>query len=46
MSIGHILAEKGHTVITVEPEQTLLETARLLAEKRIGAVVVGNARAC
>src|SRR3954452_17121330 len=43
MSIEHILAEKGHTVITVEPERTLLETARLLAEKRIGAVVVGNA---
>ena len=40
MSIEHILAEKGHTVITVEPERTLLETARLLAEKRIGAVVV------
>src|SRR3954452_8437649 len=43
MSIEHILAEKGHTVITVEPERTLLETARLLAEKRIGAVVVGDA---
>src|SRR3954462_15486461 len=43
MSIEHILAEKGHTVITVEPERTLLGTARLLAEKRIGAVVVGNA---
>jgi hypothetical protein len=24
MSIEHILAEKGHTVITVEPERTLL----------------------
>jgi CBS domain-containing protein len=43
MSIEHILAEKGHTVITVEPERTLLETARLLTEKRIGAVVVGDA---
>ena len=43
MSIEHILAEKGHTVITVEPERTLLETARLLTESRIGAVVVGDA---
>src|SRR3954466_5576286 len=43
MSIEHILAEKGPTVITVEPERTLLETARLLTEKRIGAVVVGDA---
>ena len=43
MSIEHILAEKGHTVIAVEPGRTLLETARLLTEKRIGAVVVSDA---
>src|SRR4051812_32003983 len=43
MLIEHILAEKGHTVIAVEPGRTLLETARLLTEKRIGAVVVSDA---
>ena len=43
MIIEHLLAEKGHDVITVEPERTLLETARVLDEKRIGAVVVSDA---
>src|SRR5215217_4149315 len=43
MIVEHILAAKGHDVITVEPERTLLETARLLDEKRIGAVVVSDA---
>ena len=43
MIVEHILAAKGHEVVTVEPERTLLETARLLEEKRIGAVVVSDA---
>jgi CBS domain-containing protein len=43
MIVEHILAEKGHDVVTIEPERTLLETARLLDEKRIGAVVVNDA---
>ena len=43
MTVEHILAGKGHSVVTIEPERTLLETARLLAEKRIGAVVVSDA---
>src|SRR5215210_2627428 len=43
MSIEHILAEKGRNVVTIEPERTLSEAARLLDEKRIGAVVVGDA---
>src|SRR3954468_7864631 len=43
MIVEHILAAKGHEVITIEPERTLLETARLLDEKRIGAVVVSDA---
>ena len=43
MIVEHILAAKGHEVVTVEPERTLLETARLLDEKRIGAVVVSDA---
>ena len=43
MIIEHILADKGHDVITIEPERTLLETAQLLDETRIGAVVVSDA---
>ena len=43
MIVEHILAAKGHDVVTVEPERTVLETARLLDEKRIGAVVVSDA---
>ena len=43
MLIEHILAKKGRDVVTVEPERTLSETARLLDEKRIGAVVVSDA---
>ncbi len=43
MTVEHILAGKGRTVVTIEPERTLFETARLLSEKRIGAVVVSDA---
>ena len=43
MIIEHILAKKGRDVVTVEPERTLSETARLLDEKRIGADVVSDA---
>src|SRR5829696_766539 len=43
MIVEHILVAKGHEVVTIEPERTLLETARLLDEKRIGAVVVSDA---
>jgi len=43
MTVEHILAGKGRAVVTIEPERTLLETARLLSEKRIGAVVVSDA---
>jgi len=44
MIVEHILADKGHDVITTGPERTLLETARLLDEKRVRAVVVSDAR--
>jgi CBS domain-containing protein len=43
MVVEHILSGKGRTVVTVEPERTLGEVARLLSEKRIGAVVVSDA---
>ena len=41
--VAHILAGKGSDVVTIEPERTLADPARLLAEKRIGAVVVADA---
>ena len=43
MIVDHILAEKGRNVITIDPERTLLEVARLLEEKRVRAVVVSDA---
>ena len=46
MSVEHILAAKGHSVVTIQPERTLAEAARLLNEKRIGAVVVQRRRSC
>jgi len=44
MIIARILAGKGRDVVTIEPEQTLADAARLLAERRIGAVVVADAK--
>ena len=44
MIVAHILADKGSDVITIEPRQTLADAARLLAERRIGAVVVADAQ--
>ncbi len=40
MQISTILATKGSTVVTVKPDQTVREAVKLLADKRIGAVVV------
>ncbi|MCA0399736.1 MAG: CBS domain-containing protein [Proteobacteria bacterium] len=40
MSVSRILETKGRAVITVEPGHSLIEAGRLLAEHRIGAVVV------
>jgi CBS domain-containing protein len=40
MTVNAILAEKGRDVVTVEPGANLADAARLLAEKRIGAVPV------
>ncbi|MBI5546799.1 MAG: CBS domain-containing protein [Deltaproteobacteria bacterium] len=42
MQVADILKKKGHRVFTVAPERTLWETASLLAEMRIGAVVVAG----
>ena len=43
MQVTHILREKGGEVIAVSSDTSLSEAARLLAHKRIGAVVVRDA---
>ncbi len=46
MSVRQVLSGKGADVITIAPDMTLAQAATLLAEKRIGAVVVsGDAKA-
>ena len=40
MLVKHILGEKGREIIAISGDATLSEAARLLARKRIGAVVV------
>lgn len=44
MTVKSILEAKGRDVVTAEPATTLQEAARLLGEKRIGAVVVTDAK--
>lgn len=45
MSVGRLLEGKGHAVITAREDQTLYEASRLLAEYRIGAVVIAGPNA-
>ncbi|MEJ0028427.1 MAG: CBS domain-containing protein [Rhizomicrobium sp.] len=40
MLVKHILGDKGREVVAISADATLSEAARLLARKRIGAVVV------
>jgi CBS domain-containing protein len=40
MTVRTILAAKGRDVITIDPGASLADAAKLLAEKRIGAVLV------
>lgn len=42
MTVGQVLAEKGDEVVTLSPHASLAEAAHLLADKRIGAVVVSD----
>jgi CBS domain-containing protein len=42
MNVDHILQNKGRAVTTIEPQRSLLEAAKLLLDKRIGAVVVAD----
>ena len=43
MTVARILAEKGSAVATVSPDKTLEEVIQILAERRIGALVVAHA---
>ena len=43
MTVKSILDAKGRDVVTLGPDETLAQAAGLLAEKRIGAVVVTDA---
>ncbi len=43
MSVARILSEKGREVQTIQPHRTLAEAASVLAQRRIGAVVVTDA---
>ena len=40
MQVKHILRNKGRDVVTMDSDATLSEAARLLARRRIGAIVV------
>ena len=44
MLVKQILGEKGRDVVTISSEATLSEAARILAQRRIGAVVVRDGR--
>jgi CBS domain-containing protein len=43
MTVKHILSEKGDQVVTISPTASLADAAKLLAERRIGALVVTGA---
>lgn len=43
MQVRHILRDKGHDIIAIPSTATLSEAARILSNKRIGAVVVKSA---
>jgi CBS domain-containing protein len=42
MHVKAILEEKGHDVVTLGPNEKLSEAVRILAEHRIGALVITN----
>ncbi len=43
MTVKHILSEKGGKVVTISPTASLADAAKLLFERRIGALVVTGA---
>jgi CBS domain-containing protein len=43
MTVANILSTKGRDVVSIQPHRTLNEAAKMLAERRIGSVVVTGA---
>jgi CBS domain-containing protein len=43
MTVSTLIAAKGHDVITSQPHRTLAEIVAILAEKRIGAIMITGA---
>lgn len=44
MQVRHILRDKGREIIALQSDATLLDAARLLARKKIGALIVRDAK--
>jgi len=42
MTVKAILANKGHSVVTIEPTASLRAAVKMLSERRIGAVIVAG----
>ena len=42
MTVGHILAQKGRAVATVQPHATVRDVVEALAAKHIGSIVVAD----
>ena len=42
-TVREILDKKGHDVVTISPDATVREAARVMREKRIGALVIFDA---
>lgn len=43
-TIASVLGNKGHTIVSILPSDTVADAARLLTDKRIGALVVRDRR--
>lgn len=46
MKIDEILRNKGREVVTITPQRTVLEAARVLVDRNIGSLVVVEGRRC
>ncbi len=42
MTVSRIIGNKGRDVVTAQPHRTIGEVARVLAERKIGAVVISD----
>lgn len=41
--VKHLLSDKGHGIVSIEPHATVLDAIKLMAEKGIGALLVTDA---